>query len=174
MKGARGERYSFARLKLFSTLAGSQCKAYFGTPTRSAENTNMSKKDAKPETTSTVTSRPVGLSFSSFFYAAAGVYYLLFPLVSADPTVWPLYVIGGLSVLGSFGVLKMTRWGLWLGLLLFLPQVVAPAFALLAALAVPGIAQQPIAIAFVASLIILMFFASLTFLLILDKKRTFK
>ena len=134
----------------------------------------MSKKDAKPEATSAATVRPVGLSFSSFFYAAAGVYYLLFPLVSADPTVWPLYVIGGLSLVGSFGVLKMARWGLWLGLLLFLPQIVATVFALLAALAVPGVVQQPIAIAFVVSLIVLMFFASLTFLLILDKRRTFK
>ncbi len=134
----------------------------------------MSKKDSKPETAPTATMRPVGLSFSSFFYAAAGVYYLLFPLVSADPTVWPSYVIGGLSLLGSFGLLKMTRWGLWLGLLLFPPQVVAAFFIALAALNAPGIAQQPIAIAFVASLFILMFFASLTFLLILDKRRTFK
>ncbi len=134
----------------------------------------MSKKDAKPETTTAATVRPVGLSFSSFFYAAAGVYYLLFPLVSYDPAVWPLYVIGGLSLLGSFGVLKMARWGLWVGLLLFLPQIVAPAFALQAALTSPGVAQQPIAIAFVVSLIILMFFASLTFLLILDKRRTFR
>ncbi len=134
----------------------------------------MSKKDAKPETTPTTTMRPVGLSFSSFFYAAAGAYYLLFPLAAQDPTVIPLYVLGAISVLGSFGVLKMTRWGLWLGLLLFPPQVIAPTFALLTALSYPGLAQQPIAVAFVASLIILMFFASLTFLLILDKKRTFK
>ena len=134
----------------------------------------MSKKDAKAEATSAATVRPVGLSFSSFFYAAAGVYYLLFPLVADETNVWPLYVIGGLSLVGSFGVLKMTRWGLWLGLLLFLPQIIAPAFALLAALAVPGVAQQPIAIAFVVSLIVLMFFGSLTFLLILDKRRTFK
>ena len=144
------------------------------TATRGAENQSMSKKDVKPETTSAATVRPVGLSFSSFFYAAAGVYYLLFPLVADQTNVWPLYVIGGLSLLGSLGVFKMTRWGLWFGLLLFLPQIVAPAFALLAALAVPAVAQQPISIAFVASLIILMFFASLTFLLILDKRRTFK
>jgi len=36
------------------------------------------------------------------------------------------------------------------------------------------VAQQPISIAFLASLVVLMFFASLTFLLILDKRRTFK
>lgn len=134
----------------------------------------MSKKEPKPETSTTATLRPVGLSFSSFFYAAAGIYYLLFPIVSTDPTVWPSYVIGGLSLVGSLGVLKMTRWGLWLGLLLFPPQVVAAFYIASAALGSPGVLQQPIAIAFVASLFILMFFASVTFLLILDKRRTFK
>jgi len=133
----------------------------------------MPKQDTKTETASTIGLRPVGLSFSSFFYAAAGAYYLLYPLVQ-DPLIWPLYIIGGLSLLGSFGVLKMTRWGLWLGILLFPPQVIAPAFTLMTVLAYPGVAQQPIAIAFVVSLVILMFFASLTFLLILDKRRTFK
>ncbi len=134
----------------------------------------MAKKEAKPEATPTTTLRPVGLSFASFFYGAAGVYYLLFPLAAEDPTVIPLYVLGGISLLGSFGVLKMARWGLWIGLLLFPPQIIAPAFALQTALSYPGLAQQPIAIAFVASLVVLMFFASLTFLLVLDKRRTFK
>ena len=134
----------------------------------------MSKTETKPDTVSTGEMRPVGLSISSFFYAAAGAYYLVYPLVVSDPTIWPLYIIGGLSLIGSLGVLKMTRWGLWLGLALFLPQVVAPAFALMAAWTAPGILQQPLSIAFVASLFVLMFFATLTFLLILDKRRDFK
>ncbi len=138
----------------------------------------MSKQDIKaepkPESGSASAIRPVGLSISSFFYAASGIYYLAFPIAAQDPSIWPLYLIGVLSLLGSFGVLRMTRWGLWLGLGLFLPQLVAPLFALLTTLTYPGIAQQPIAIAFVASLAVLMFFASLTFLLILDKRRSFK
>lgn len=134
----------------------------------------MSKQEAKAEAATTAGLRPVGLSISSFFYAAAGVYYLAFPIAAADAAIWPLYVIGALSLLGSFGVLKMTRWGLWLGLGLFGPQIVAPTFALMAVFQYPSLSQQPIDIAFVVSLVVLMIFASLTFLLILDKRRTFK
>jgi hypothetical protein len=132
------------------------------------------KQQAKEETAEAASFRPVGLSISSFFYALSGIYYVSFPLVAADPTVWPLYVIGGASLLGSFGVFRMTRWGLWLGLLLFPLQIVAPASTLLTVLSYPGLWQQPIALAFVASLFVLMFFASLTFLLVLDKRRSFK
>jgi hypothetical protein len=139
-----------------------------------AQTLSMSKQETKPESVATTDLRPIGLSISAFFYAAAGVYYLVYPLLVSDPTIWPLYVIGGLSLLGSFGVFKMTRWGLWLGLALFLPQVVAPVFAVMATWSSPGLFQQPLSIAFVASLFVLMFFASLTFLLILDKRRTFK
>ena len=136
---------------------------------------SMSKQETKPESVATTDLRPIGLSISAFFYAATGVYYLIFPLLVSDTTILPLlYVIGGLSLLGSFGVFKMTRWGLWLGLALFLPQVVAPVFALMATWSSPGLFQQPVSIAFVASLFVLMFFASLTFLLILDKRRSFK
>ncbi len=135
---------------------------------------SMSKQETKPESVAAAGLRSIGLSISSFFYAATGVYYVVYPLLVSDPTIWPLYVIGGLSLLGSFGVFKMTRWGLWLGLALFLPQVVAPFYALMATWSSPGLFQEPVSIAFVASLFVLMFFASLSFLLILDKRRSFK
>ena len=134
----------------------------------------MSKQETKTKETTVAGLRPIGLSISSLYYAVSGIYYLAYPLAVQDTGIWPLYIIGTLSLLGSFGVLRMTKWGLWLGLGLFLPQVIAPAFALMAAIAIPGVTQEPIAIAFVASLVILMFFASLAFLLILDKRRTFK
>jgi hypothetical protein len=134
----------------------------------------MSRQETKAKEATVTGLRPIGLSISSFFYAASGIYYLVYPLAVQDTGIWPLYVIGVLSLLGSFGVLRMTKWGLWLGLGLFLPQVIAPAFALMAAISIPGVTQEPVAIAFVASLGVLMFFASLTFLLILDKRRTFK
>lgn len=152
---------------------GIECKPYFGT-IRSPQRFRMAKQETKSEPMATGSLRPIGLSFSSFFYAAAGVYYLAYPIIVSDPTIWPLYIIGALSLLGSFGVLKMSRWGLWLGLGLFLPLLVAPLFALMAVWSSPGIFQQALPIAFVASLFILMFFATLTFLLILDKRRDFK
>lgn len=134
----------------------------------------MSKQETKPESIETEGLRPVGLSISSFFYAASGVYYLVYPIVKQDTGIWPLYAIGLLSLLASLGVLRMTRWGLWLGLGMFPPQLIAALFTLLTVFAYPGWLQQPITIAFIASLIVLLFFAALTFLLILDKRRTFK
>ena len=131
------------------------------------------KQEAKEETAEAASFRPVGLSIASFFYALSGIYYLAFPIVAQDTGAWHLYAIGAASLLGSFGVFKMTRWGLWLGLLLFPLQIVAPASTLLTVISYPGLWQQPIAIAFVASLFVLMFFASLTFLLVLDKRRSF-
>lgn len=133
----------------------------------------MSKQETKIKETTVPGLRPIGLSIASLYFAVSGIYYLVYTLVQ-DPGIWPLYVIGVLSLLGSFGVLRMTRWGLWLGLGLFLPQLIAPGFALMAAISIPGITQEPIAIAFVASLVVLMFFAVLAFLLLLDKRRTFK
>ncbi len=131
------------------------------------------KQEEKEETAEASSFRPVGLSISSFFYALSGIYYLVFPIVAQDTGAWHLYALGAASLLGAYGVFTMTKWGLWLGLLLFPLQIVAPAFTLMTVLSYPGVWQQPIAIAFVASLFILIFFASLTFLLLLDKRRSF-
>jgi hypothetical protein len=133
-----------------------------------------SKSDSKSETTTSGVVRPVGLSFSSFFYVASGLYYLIYPFVVGDTSLYTLYVVGGLSIVGAVGVRMVTRWGLWIGLGLFPFQIAAPAFALMAALQPPGVSSSASALAFIVSLAILMFFASLTFLLILDKRRTFK
>jgi hypothetical protein len=132
------------------------------------------KQESKEETTSAGVVRPVGLSFSAFFYAASGLYYLIYPFVVQDTSLYPLYVVGALSIAGSVGIMRVTRWGLWVGLALFPLQIVAPAFALMAALQYPGVASSASALAYIASLVVLMFFASLTFLLVLDKKRAFK
>jgi hypothetical protein len=141
-------------------------------------NATMPKQEAKQESKndaiSAGTVRPVGLSFSSFFYAASGAYYLIYPLVIQDTTLYPLYTIGALSIIGSLGIMRVTRWGLWVGLALFPLQIVAPAFALMTALQYPGIASSSIALAYIVSLVVLMFFASLTFLLVLDKRKSFK
>jgi len=132
------------------------------------------KQESKEEAVSAGSVRPVGLSFSSFFYAISGLYYLIYPLVVQDTTLYPLYIIGVLSIVGSVGIMRVTRWGLWVGLALFPLQIVAPSFALMTALQYPGVASSSTALVYIASLVILMFFASLTFLLVLDKRRSFK
>ena len=132
------------------------------------------KQESKEEAVSAGLVRPVGLSFSSFFYAISGLYYLIYPLVVQDTTLYPLYIIGALSIVGSVGIMRVTRWGLWVGLALFPLQIVAPSFALMTALQYPGVSSSSTALVYIASLVILMFFASLTFLLVLDKRRSFK
>jgi len=138
----------------------------------------MPKQDTKQEPRDEAISggviRPVGLSFSSFFYAASGLYYLIYPIVIQDTKLYPLYIIGALSIVGSVGIMRVTRWGLWVGLALFPLQIVAPAFALMTTLQYPGVASSSIALAYIVSLVILMFFASLSFLLVLDKRRSVK
>src|SRR5260370_31218381 len=94
-----------------------ECKAYFVRLRGLRQIREMSKQTPKQEpkedTAGAASFRPVGLSISSFFYALSGVYYLVFPLLAAVPSVWPLYVIGGASLLLSVGVFKIAVWGLF-------------------------------------------------------------
>ncbi len=135
----------------------------------------MSSEKVKAEAEGEVASvgRPLGLTFSSLVFGIAGVYYLLYPFLVQDPTIIPLYVLGALSLIGSYGVMRMTRWGLWLGLLLFPVQVIAPAFALQAVIQQSALAQSVEGIGFIASLVVQLFLASLAFLLVLDKRKSF-
>jgi len=162
----------------FDTVKDNHCKAYWVMRRTDHSINTMPKQEVKQESKDEAISagviRPVGLSFSSFFYAASGLYYLIYPFVVQDTSLYPLYIIGAFSIVGSVGILRVTRWGLWAGLALFPLQIVAPAFALMAALQYPGVASSSSAIAYIVSLAILMFFASLTFLLVLDKRRSFK
>jgi len=133
-----------------------------------------SKNESKGETTASGVVRPVGLSFASFFYVASGIYYLIYPFVIQDTSLYHLYAVGAISIVGAVGVRMVARWGLWIGLGLFPLQIVAPAFALMTVLQPPGVSSSASAWAYIGSLAILMFSASLAFLLILDKRRTFK
>src|SRR5947209_14127954 len=106
------------------------------------------KQESKDESISAGVVRPVGLSFSSFFYAASGLYYLIYPFVVQDTSLYQLYLVGALSIVGSVGIMRVTKWGLWVGLALFPLQIVAPAFALMAALQYPGVASSSSALAY--------------------------
>src|SRR3989442_6847268 len=92
------------------------------------------KQESKDEAISAGAVRPVGLSFSSFFYAASGLYYLIYPFVVQDTTLYQLYILGALSIVGSVGIIRVTRWGLWLGVVPFRLQIVAPPLRLMAVL----------------------------------------
>lgn len=151
------------------------CKPYFRTTLRASANHDLSEKEAKPDANQEVATaiRPVGLSITWISYTIVGAYYLIYPLLVQDVTLIPLYVIGALSLAGAFGVLKMSRWGLWFGLVVFPAQVIAPSLYLQVALKSPGLATSYGLIAAAASLVLL-FLSVLSFLQILDKRRSFK
>jgi uncharacterized membrane protein (DUF2068 family) len=135
----------------------------------------LSEKDAKPDANPEVAAliRPVGLSFTWISYAIVGAYYLIYPLLVQDVTLIPLYVIGALSLVGGFGVFRMSRWGLWFGLAVFPAQVIAPSLYLQVVLKSPGLATSYVVVASAASLVLL-FLSVMSFLQILDKRRSFK
>lgn len=134
----------------------------------------MSEKAVKPGVETEMGGlRPVGLTLASIFFGIAGVYYLAYPLLQ-DPAIVPLYVLGAVSLIGSYGLMKMSRWGLWLGLLLSPAQIIAPLFTLQVAMGLLSLAQTIEIIAFTASLVVLIFLGSLSFLFVLDKRKSFK
>jgi hypothetical protein len=136
------------------------------TVAKSGEKT-VAKSDVAP------TFRPVGISYSFVVFALVGVYYLAYPLLR-DSSLYPLYIIGGLSLIGSLGLMRMSRWGLWMGLLLYPLQVIASSFALMAVLGVPGLTSDYVLLGFIASVVVLIFLTTLSFLFVLDKRKSFK
>jgi hypothetical protein len=133
--------------------------------------TDAGKPDASSEASATF--RPWGVSFSLVSYTILGVYYLVYPILR-DTTLYPLYALGVLSLLASFGFFKLKKWAPWLGAALFPAQIIAPTFAFLAAVEGPGLGSDFIVLAFAVSLVVLIFLSTLSFLFIMDKRRSFK
>jgi uncharacterized protein (DUF983 family) len=59
-----------------------------------------------------------GLRVAAIFYVLLGVYMLAFP-VAFDPSTYPLYIIGVLSIVAGAGTILMKKWGLWIAVLVF-------------------------------------------------------
>ena len=142
-------------------------------PARAQESELLPRQETEQETSTIAAVRPVGVAFASLFYSAAGVYYVAIPIAIQDLSQLHLFLLGVFSLVAGYGLFRMARLGLWLGMFLFPLHIVTPLLALFATLSNPGVLQQPLAIAFVASLILLGFFDSLAFLVLLDKRRSF-
>jgi hypothetical protein len=117
--------------------------------------------------------RTTGMAFAAIFYFASGLYYLAFPIVSQDLTQVHLLAIGVISIIAGYLLLKPQKWGLWLGLLLFPGHIVTPAYGFQVEFNIAGALTSPLDVIFLASLIVLIFFASVTFLVLLDQRRNF-
>src|SRR3989442_4114644 len=81
----------------FDTVEDSHCKAYWVRGRTDHSINTMPKQEVKQESKdeaiSTGVIRPVGLSFSSFFYAASGLYYLIYTFVVQDTLRYPFHII---------------------------------------------------------------------------------
>ena len=130
-----------------------------------------SKIDLGSEATSVL--RPWGVSFSFAANAILGIYFPVYPLLK-DITLYPLFALGTLSLLASYGFFRMTRWGVWLGAALYPEQITAAVITFLTTVESPGLKSDTTIIAFAASLVVLMFLSTLSFLFILDKRKSFK
>ena len=117
--------------------------------------------------------RPWGVSFSFAANTVMGVYYLTYPLLR-DTGLYPLYTLGILSLAAAYGLFRLHKWGIWLGTALFPAQIVAPVFTFLATIEGPSFGSDYEVIIFAASLVVLMFLATLSFLFTLDKRKSAK
>jgi hypothetical protein len=135
----------------------------------------MSQQSTKTRATSEESAafRPWGIFFSFAAFAVMGAFYLVYPLLR-DVNLYPLYALGVLSLVASYGLLRMTRWSVWLGAALFPAQVITPAFAFLDVIEGPGLLSDITLLVFAASTIVLIFVATLSFLFILDKRKSIK
>ena len=100
----------------------------------------MSQPPSKTDFGSEVTSvlRPWGVSFSFAANAILGIYFLVYPLLK-DVTLYPLFALGTLSLLASYGFFRMTRWGVWLGAALYPEQITAAVITFLTTVESPGL-----------------------------------
>ena len=137
----------------------------------------LSKPEAKskqtPDTETEPLKRTTGIAFASIFYFASGIYYLAFPILTQDLTQVHLLTIGIVSIIAGYFLVKPHRLGLLLGLLLFPVHIVTPAFGFQAEFNVAGALPSPLDVIFLASLIVLIFFTSVAFLVLLDQRRNF-
>ena len=102
-----------------------------------------------------------------------GVYYLAYPLLK-DIGLYHLYTLGILSLAVAYGLFKFRRWGVWIGTALFPAQIVVPVYTFLDTIKSPDVGSDYEVIGFAASLVVLMFLSTLSFLFILDKRKSAK
>jgi len=69
------------------------------------------------ETKRALKEHPAAFAFS-IFYAVSGMLFIL-PLLTVEPSLLHLGLIGILSLITAFGVFKMNRWSLWSAFVVF-------------------------------------------------------
>ena len=116
---------------------------------------------------------PTGLRIAAVFYIILGIYALAFP-VMYDLSLYPMYIIGVLSILCGAGVLLLKKWGLWISAVLFPVMLMLSMVTLYYSASVGGFYPDWERALFNVSLILYLVLAALGFLLVADKRRELK
>jgi len=125
------------------------------------------------DTESGVGVKSLSIWFSAIYYLLAGVYALAFPVIF-DLRLVPLEILGALCLVSSFGILRMKRWAIWLGLALAPLVFVTGLVSFEASAGFAGFNPNTPTMLFHLSLIFCAIFSIPSFILILGKRRQFK
>ena len=116
---------------------------------------------------------PTGLRVAAIFYIILGIYMLAFPVLY-DPSLYPLYIIGILSILSGVGILLLKKWALWISVALFPVMLMLSIVTLYYSVSVVGFYPDWESTVFHISLIAYLILTIIAFLLVVDRRREFK
>jgi hypothetical protein len=116
---------------------------------------------------------PTSLRVAAILYIILGVYTLAFPVLY-DPSLFPLYIIGILSILSGLGTVLLKKWALWISVPLFPVMLLLSIVTLSYSVTVVGFYPDWETTLFHISLIIYLILTILGFLQVVDKRRELK
>jgi hypothetical protein len=123
--------------------------------------------------TETFTERTAGIWLPIVFYAAGGVYMLVFWGLFS-PSAYHLLALGAISVVIAVALFLLSRWAYWLGLFTFPLLAAEFVYALTFSVNVVGWYLSPTVAVFNASMVVYLFFLCFSFLLLIDRRNTLK
>jgi hypothetical protein len=113
------------------------------------------------------------LRIAAIIYMVLGVYALVFPIVY-DISLYPLYIVGGLSILCGAGVLLLKKWAVWISAALFPVMLMLSIATLYYSVSVAGFYPDWERMLFHLSLVIYLILSIVGFLLVIDKRKDLK
>jgi hypothetical protein len=116
---------------------------------------------------------PIGLRIAAISYLILGIYALVFPVLY-DPALFPLYIIGILSIICGVGVMLLRKWALWISAIIFPIMVAVSSVTVYYSVNELGFYPDWESALFNTSLILYLVLAILALLLVLDKRRELK
>jgi hypothetical protein len=119
------------------------------------------------------TERTAGIWVPLVFYVVGGAYMLAF-WAMFDRAAYHLLVLGGISIVIAAALYFLSKWAYWLGLFSFPLMFALFAWALIFSVDVVGWYPNIPNAVLNASMVLYLVFLTLSFLLLIDRRNTFK